>query len=73
MSKAEIHVEKMPTMRCPACAEEYDDFDGVGVMYCAPPNGCGFCRHVARIGKKRDGRTVMVCEYCGHVKGGEQP
>ena len=73
MSKAEIHVEKMPTMRCPACAKEYDDFDGVGVVYCAPPNGCGFCRHVARIGKKRDGRTVMVCEYCGHVKGDEQP
>jgi hypothetical protein len=51
-----------PMMDCPRCGKEYKDFDGVGVVYCAPPDGCGFCRHVARSG--HDGK----CDYCGAYK-----
>ena len=50
-----------PQMDCPQCGREYDDFDGIGVIYCAPPAGCGFCRHMAR----SDGR----CDYCGDQDG----
>ncbi len=52
------------TMNCPRCDKEYEDFDGVGVIYCAP-NGCGFCRHVACSGRF-DGS--WVCDYCGEVE-----
>ena len=46
-----------PTMNCPRCKKEYEDFDGVGVVFCDPKTGgCGFCRHVARSGG--------VCEMC---------
>jgi ribosomal protein L37AE/L43A len=63
---------EQPIMRCPACAKEHEDFDGVGVVYCKPPEGCGFCRHLARTGKKREGNTVWVCDFCGHVRGEEE-
>ncbi len=55
---------EQPTMNCPACDREYEDFDGVGVVYCAPTEGCGFCRHVAKTG---DGAGRMVCDFCGVV------
>ena len=59
-------------MNCPRCNKEYEDFDGVGVVYCAPPDGCGFCHHLSRDGKEIDGRTVMVCGFCGDIED-EQP
>jgi hypothetical protein len=55
---------EQPTMNCPRCGKEYHDFDGVGVIYCAPPEGCGFCRHVARGGTPEG----MTCEFCGDVE-----
>lgn len=54
---------KHPTMECPRCKRVYDDFDGVGVVYCEP---CGFCRHVARSG---DGKGNWKCDFCGEVVG----
>lgn len=51
---AEADTYRQPTMYCPACKRESEDFDGVGVVSCA----CGFCRHLARSGD--------VCDYCGH-------
>ncbi len=56
---------EQPTMSCPCCAKVYPDFDGVGVVYCAPPEGCGYCRHLARSGQA-DG--AMKCDFCGDVK-----
>lgn len=58
---------EQPTMNCPKCGKEYEDFDGVGVVYCAPPEGCGFCQHLSRDGQERDGKLVMVCGFCGKV------
>jgi hypothetical protein len=52
-----------PKMACPRCAREYDDFDGLGVLFCPPPDGCGYCRHAAR----DDGR----CAYCGDMRAPE--
>ena len=62
---------EQPTMNCPKCGKEYEDFDGVGVVYCEPPAGCGFCAHVARTGHDIDGRTVMVCDFCHDMKNEE--
>lgn len=56
---------KQPTMTCPRCGKVEDDFDGVGVVYCAPPDGCGFCRHMARSGCPTNG---WRCDFCGEVE-----
>jgi len=56
---------EQPRMECPRCGKEYDDFDGVGVVYCDPlDGGCGYCRHVARSGTA-DGK--WRCDFCGQV------
>jgi len=52
-------MDEQPTMNCPTCGKEYDDFDGVGVVYCEPPEGCGFCRHLALTGG--------VCDFCKQI------
>ena len=49
-------MDEQPTMNCPQCRKEYEDFDGVGVVYCEPPEGCGFCRHLALTGG--------ACDFC---------
>lgn len=46
-----------PIVHCPRCGAAYEDFDGFGVVYCGPSNGCGYCRHLSR----DNGR----CNYCG--------
>lgn len=53
-----------PTMTCPRCGWETEDFDGVEfVAHVAPmPNACGYCRHPSRDG---DGNGNMVCGICG--------
>lgn len=43
-----------PTMQCPRCKREYEDFDGLPVIYC---EACGYCRHASR--------TDGICDYCG--------
>lgn len=48
---------EMPIVHCQRCGAPWEDFDGFGVVYCAPPNGCGYCRHLSR----DNGR----CNYCG--------
>ena len=45
---------EMPQMDCPKCTATYDDFDGLGVLYC---HQCGYCKHASWI----DG----VCQFCG--------
>lgn len=52
-----------PTMDCPRCGTTYDDFDGLGVVFC---DACGFCRHVTWSGDwPGGGRPEMVCDFCG--------
>jgi hypothetical protein len=52
-------------MDCPKCGKDWgEDFDGFGVIYCPPPEGCGFCRHLAKSG---DGTGRWTCDYCGEV------
>lgn len=54
-----------PEMDCPACGKVYEDFDGVGVVYCPPDQGgCGYCRHLARSGPP----IRSVCDFCGDVE-----
>lgn len=53
---------EQPTMTCPRCGAEYEDFDGFGVVFC---ERCRFCRHLSRDG---DGKGGMVCSYCGDVE-----
>jgi hypothetical protein len=55
-----------PTMNCPRCGFEMEDFDGVGVVaHVSPmPEACGYCRHPSRDG---DGNGNMVCGICGDV------
>ena len=53
---------EQPTMTCPRCGAEYEDFDGFGVVYC---EACGFCRHVSRSGA---GPGRWVCDCCGDVE-----
>ena len=50
---------EQPTMTCPRCGKELDDFDGFGVLaHIAPmPDPCGFCSH--------PNRTDGVCGICG--------
>ncbi len=62
--EAMARTAEQPTMECPRCSKEYPDFDGFGVVYCAPPDGCGYCRHLARSGLP-DGS--MKCDFCGDV------
>ncbi len=52
-----------PTMTCPQCGTEMDDFDGVGVLaHVAPmPDACGYCRHPSR--DLIDGK--WTCGICG--------
>lgn len=40
-------------MYCPKCGEEYDDFDGFGVLYCEE---CGYCTHASI--------TDRICDFC---------
>jgi hypothetical protein len=51
-----------PTMSCPRCGAVYDDFDGIGVVFCS---ACRFCRHLSRDG---DGKGGWVCGACGDVE-----
>lgn len=60
-----MNEREQPTMDCPKCGATYDDFDGVGVVYC---EACGFCQHLARRGERPDTEgapRVWICEYCG--------
>lgn len=40
-------------MQCPQCNKVYDDFDGLGVLYCEQ---CGYCKHASY--------SEGVCDYC---------
>ncbi|KKM72074.1 hypothetical protein LCGC14_1424150 [marine sediment metagenome] len=54
-----------PTMTCPKCHAEIEDFDGFGVL---AHDECGYCTHPARDGKVIDGQHVWVCGICGDVE-----
>lgn len=57
---------EQPMMDCPKCGKEYEDFDGVGVVFCSPEvGGCGFCRH---LGFDHIENGKMRCNFCGVVK-----
>ena len=49
---------EQPKMQCPQCEAEYEDFDGLGVLYCVK---CGFCKHASAT--HIDGK--WICDYCG--------
>jgi hypothetical protein len=48
----------MPKMKCPKCGAEYDDFDGLPLVFCTV---CGYCSHPAST--RKHGREL--CETCG--------
>ena len=52
------HNKTAPTMACPQCGAEYEDFDGLGVLHC---DSCGYCKHAS----VTDGQ----CDYCGQAQG----
>jgi hypothetical protein len=53
---------EQPTMTCPQCGTEMEDFDGFGVLFHVGPGGCGYCSCPTREG---DGKGNMVCTVCG--------
>lgn len=56
---------EQPTMTCPKCKKEYEDFDGFGVVFCdRAGGGCGYCRHLGKDGLP-DGS--MRCNFCGEI------
>ena len=50
--------ENQPLITCPGCGAEYEDFDGIGLLYCRK---CGYCRHASI--------TAGQCDYCGKPEG----
>lgn len=51
----DLHMaERLSEMECPQCKAVYEDFDGVGVIYC---ENCGYCEHASITGD--------TCDYCG--------
>ena len=66
--------EPQPKMECPICEAEYDDFDGIGVVYCPK---CGFCRHLSltKIRESRDGTKKderWRCDACKRILNGRE-
>ncbi len=54
---------KPPIMICPICKTEYQDFDGLGIIYC---NNCGYCIHASSTFD--EALNVYICDYCGKVQ-----
>ena len=51
--EAKAEQERQPKVVCPKCGKEYDDFDGIEVLYCEV---CGFCKHASMTGG--------ICDFC---------
>lgn len=65
-------------MNCRKCGKQYEDFDGVGVVYCPKDQGgCGHCDHVSCSGTGRTNAAnaalnaaspiVLRCDFCAAV------
>ncbi|MEB4591232.1 hypothetical protein VSS37_09610 [Candidatus Thiothrix sp. Deng01] len=59
MTDTDIDFE-YPTVTCPECGAEQEDFDGFGFVYCGH---CGHCTHPSKIRDDRSG--CWACELCG--------
>ncbi len=51
---------EQPTMLCPRCGTEYEDYDGLGVLHC---ERCGYCKHPSASFENK----IMTCDICGEV------
>lgn len=53
-------MDEQPKMQCPKCRAEYDDFDGLGVLYCEQ---CGYEDDVITVLRRAvghlEGKTVL--------------
>ena len=62
MTDPAIPTQEQPTLTCPRCGVEQEDFDGFGFMAC---EACHYCTHPSR-----DGNSLgyMICGICGDAE-----